>query len=225
MPVSKLALNTCYEIGGAAIEIGIDEAGRGPMLGRVYSGAVILPKEGPYKHELMKDSKRFTSEKKIREVANYIKENAVAWGVGFATEKDIEQMNIRQATFIAMHQAIKQVLTKIGGDVAPYHLLVDGNDFKPYMVMQQDIGLMQIPHTCIKGGDNKYTAIAAGSILAKVTRDDYIADICDKDPLLDKRYGLLTNKGYGTKRHIEGIMRYGITEHHRKTFGDCRLHV
>ena len=103
MPMSKAPLNTCFDADGSSIEIGIDEAGRGPMLGRVYSAAVVLPKDGDYRHELMKDSKRFSSDKKIREVAQYIRDNAVAWAVGYATEDDIDRQNIRLATFQAMH--------------------------------------------------------------------------------------------------------------------------
>ena len=102
-----------------------------------------------------------------------------------------------------------------------YHLLVDGNDFKPFTIMRDDDGLVQVPHTCIEGGDNTYSCIAAASILAKVARDDYIADLCAQTPDLITRYDLLKNKGYGTKKHMDGIKQYGITEWHRKTFGIC----
>lgn len=204
-------------------EIGVDEAGRGPMLGRVYSAAVVLPKEGEYRHDLMKDSKRFTSAKKIRGVADYIKENAVAWGVGYATEEDIDKLNIRRATFKAMHSAISQVLESLALD--DVRLLIDGNDFKPYTVIVPSTGIVQVPHVCITGGDNKFTPIAAASILAKVARDDYIADICDADQTLDERYGIRKNKGYGTKIHMDGIATHGITMHHRRTFGPCRIHA
>jgi ribonuclease HII len=91
--------------------------------------------------------------------------------------------------------------------------------------MDPSAGIVQLPHVCIEGGDNKYTSIAAASILAKVARDDYIADICTEDPTLDERYGIMKNKGYGTKAHMEGIANHGITKHHRKTFGSCRLHI
>lgn len=220
---NKEPLNTCYA--STYDEIGIDEAGRGPMLGRVYSAAVILPREeGEFKHELMKDSKRFSSEKKIRETANYIKENAIAWGIGYATEEYIDKHNIRQATFYAMHDAIKTVLSKLKDDNNTL-LLVDGNDFKPYTVFYETNGITQIPHVCITGGDNKYTSIAAASILAKVARDEYIEDLCEQDKSLDERYGIMKNKGYGTKIHMEGIAKYGISKYHRGTFGNCRLHT
>ena len=201
-----------------SLEIGIDEAGRGPMLGPVYSAAVILPKTDGFKHELMKDSKRFHSGKKIREAAQYIKDNAVAWAIGSSPEAVIDSQNIRTATHRAMHVAITNVISK----EKKYHLLVDGNDFKPYMILRDDIGLVQVRHTCIEGGDNKYTSIAAASILAKVGRDDYIAQLCEDNPQLDERYGLLSNKGYGTKIHMEGIQKYGISPFHRKSFGICR---
>ena len=224
MPGSMTILATRFNAEDSRPEIGVDEAGRGPMLGRVYSAAVVLPKEGDYRHELMKDSKRFTSRKKIREVAAYIRENAVVWAVGYTTEEDIDKLNIRQATFNAMHIAIREVLNKLSdGDESP-RLLIDGNDFKAFTVMDPVAGIRQVPHICIEGGDNKLTAIAAASILAKVARDDYIADICEADPTLDERYGLLRNKGYGTKVHMEGIATHGITKHHRRTFGACRGH-
>ncbi len=188
------------------------------MLGRVYAAAVILPKEGDFNHELMKDSKRFHSEKKIREAADYIKENAIGYHVAYSSEQTIDQINIRNATHRAMHDAIRGLIEPSEN----YHLLVDGNDFKPFTLFRDTVGLVQIPHICIEGGDNKYTAIAAASILAKVERDDYIANICNDNPELDARYDILKNKGYGTKTHHEGIYNHGITKFHRKTFGVCR---
>lgn len=203
------------------VEIGVDEAGRGPMFGPVYSAAVILPKDSEFKHELMKDSKRFSSEKKLIETAKYIQENAIAWGVGSCCEKEIDKLNIRNATHCAMHKAIDQVIEILNKNTDNCNLLIDGNDFKPYLVIEND-GLTQLPHICIEGGDNKYTPIAAASILAKVARDEYIKKLCDYDQSLNEKYGLLKNKGYGTKQHMDGITEYGITEHHRKTFGICK---
>ena len=209
----------------SSIEIGIDEVGRGPMLGRVYSAAVILPKDDIFDHSEMKDSKRFSSEKKITEVAEYIKEHAIAWGVGYVDESVIDEINIRQATFRAMHMAIRecfQTFSEQDIETISFHLLVDGSDFKPYMVMKGEYGLMQIPHTTIVGGDNKYTSIAAASILAKVSRDEYINKLCEENPILNERYGILKNKGYGTATHMAGIKEHGITKHHRKSFGICK---
>ena len=102
-----------------------------------------------------------------------------------------------------------------------YKLLIDGNDFKPYLKLNDDI-LEAVPHTCIKGGDNTYTSIAAASILAKVTRDEYITKLCDENPYLIERYDLKNNKGYGTKKHMDGIKQYGISKWHRKSYGICK---
>ena len=210
-------LKPAYCLEEDILEIGVDEAGRGPMFGRVYTGAVILPKSmEAFKHALMKDSKKFHSEKKIREVAAYIKANAIAWAVGYADEREIDQLNIRRATHKAMHQAIKAVIDQ-QSDKKNILLLVDGNDFTPFMVEAQ-----QVQHVCIEGGDNTYSCIAAASILAKVARDDYIAELCAQQPDLITRYDLLKNKGYGTKKHMDGIKEHGITAHHRKTFGICK---
>jgi ribonuclease HII len=210
------------------IEIGVDEAGRGPMLGRVYTAAVVLPKDDSFNHALMKDSKKFHSVKKIKEAAQYIKDNALYWHVAYADEKTIDDINIRNATHKAMHEAIRGVLNKNKNKLIDkekdmhIHLLIDGNDFKPLMVVNNDMSLVQLPHTCIEGGDNVYTAIAAASILAKVERDTYIEQLCETEPLLNERYGLLSNKGYGTAVHMEGIAQHGISEYHRKSFGVCK---
>tara|TARA_B100001142_G_scaffold328248_1_gene387883 strand:- start:1264 stop:1920 length:657 start_codon:yes stop_codon:yes gene_type:complete len=217
----KNILNICYS-NDTNLEIGIDEAGRGPMFGRVYSAAVLLPKMD-YKYELMKDSKRFSSERKLLEVADYIKKNAILWGIGYATEKEVDELNIRKATHKAMHRAIDDLFTGIQPNIK-YHLLVDGNDFTPYTFIENET-LVQVPHTTIEGGDNKYCSIAAASILAKVARDDYIKQLCREDNNLDEKYGLLKNKGYGTKIHLDGIKKYGITDHHRKTFGCCQQYT
>lgn len=217
-------LNTRYNIENNNAEIGVDEAGRGPMLGRVYSAAVILPATGDFKHEWMKDSKRFHSEKKIKEMANYIKENAISWGIGYSTEEEIDFHNIKVATHLAMHKAIKSIMDKHkeSNKELKYHILVDGNDFKIFNIVDIERGMIQIPHTCIIGGDNKYTTIAAASILAKVARDEYIDKLCEEDNTLEERYDLKKNKGYGTKLHMEGIKKFGISKYHRKTFGICK---
>jgi len=198
-----------------AIEIGVDEAGRGPLFGRVYTAAVILPKDG-FDHDLVKDSKKFTSEKKINQVAEYIKKNATSWAVAYEDEKSIDKLNIRQATLKAMHTAIKSLSPN-----SDTRLLIDGNDFKPMMMMSNGI-YKQINHVCIEGGDNTYSAISAASILAKVSRDAYIEELCTDNPELSERYGINKNKGYGTKKHIDGIKEYGITPWHRKSYGICK---
>jgi ribonuclease HII len=202
-------------------EIGIDEAGRGPMLGRVYAGAVVLPKRmEEFNHALMKDSKKFHSEKKIKEVAAYIKEHAIAWSVQYCDEGIIDKINIRNATHKAMHAAINDVVEQLNKNQNnKLVLLVDGNDFTPFM--DSSTG-EKVSHVCIEGGDNTYSCIAAASILAKVARDEYIAELCAAHPNLNEHYGILKNKGYGTKIHMDGIKQHGITAFHRKSFGICR---
>ena len=153
------------------IEIGVDEAGRGPLFGRLYVGAVVLPKNNEFRHDLMKDSKKFSSKKKIKEVAEYIKENAVTWSVEYVEHDVIDAINIRQSVFKGMHQAINTIVEKLGKDGV--FLMVDGNDFKPYSYFDDTSEeLLTLPHDTFEGGDNRFTNIAAASILAKVSRDE-----------------------------------------------------
>ena len=204
------------------IEIGIDEAGRGPMFGRVYIGAVVLPKDSKqFDFSKMKDSKKFHSEKKIKEVAEYIKSHAVAWSVTYAEHTDIDTKNIRRATIDCMHNAVNELMEKMNTTPDKLYLLVDGNDFIPMMKLCED-SYIQIPHKCIESGDNTYASIAAASILAKVTRDEYIMQMCKENPELNTKYDLESNKGYGTKKHMDGIKLHGISEWHRKSFGLCK---
>lgn len=222
----------------STLEIGADEVGRGPMLGRVYSGAVILPKDDSFDHFKMKDSKKFTSKnpKKIQEVAEYIKEHAIAWAVEYEDEKVIDAINILQATQSAMHKAIKSVIKQLeqtqseqvslGPNYDNLLLLIDGNYFKQLTILNHGkTKLVHINYETIEGGDNKYTAIAAASILAKVERDKYIHELCVENPELVERYGIDSNKGYGSKVHMDGIKKYGITKWHRRTFGLCKNYV
>jgi ribonuclease HII len=206
------------------IEFGIDEAGRGPMFGRVYAGVVVLPKDDSFDHSQMKDSKKFHSKKKIEQVAEYIKVNAIAWAVEYEDEQTIDEINILQATQSAMHKGIKKVLAQLSNvNMENILLLVDGNYFKPYTTLNNaKTKLETIKYQLVEGGDNKYTAIAAASILAKVERDKYIEDLCIQNPELIEHYGIDSNKGYGSKKHMDGIKQYGITKWHRKTFGICR---
>ena len=213
------------------IEIGVDEAGRGPLFGRVYTGAVILPKDDSFDHFKMKDSKKFTSKAKIEEAAEYIKKNAVAWYVSFEDEKVIDEINILQATQSAMHKSIlevrKQYIQKMNSNAEKIdysiNLLIDGNYFNPINIINKKTNKLEtIPYTCVEGGDNKYTAIAAASILAKVERDKYIEELCGKHPELIEHYAINSNKGYGAKKHIDGIKEHGITIWHRRSFGICK---
>jgi len=237
-PTAKTILETCLTTLPHIIEIGVDEAGRGPMLGRVYAAAVILPKDCSYNHSLMKDSKKFHSKKKIEVAAEYIKNNAIAWSVQYEDEEVIDKINILQATQSAMHKAIKDVIYKIQSSTTTATttldnilLLVDGNYFNPLSIMEQKPNTKPntkpknetlIKSQLVEGGDNKYTAIAAASILAKVERDKYIEELCFANPDLIERYGIDTNKGYGSQKHINGIKQYGITKWHRKSFGICK---
>ena len=204
-------------------EIGVDEVGRGPMFGRVYTAAVILPKDG-IDYSLFKDSKKFTSFKKLKAVSEYIKEHALYWSINYESEEMIDKINIRQATFSSMHKSIAGVLKKMydSNNHSKVFLLIDGTDFKPYKTMKDD-NLVVYEHECVKGGDAEYSNIAAASILAKVERDEYILDMCEKYPKLKEYYSLDSNKGYGAKIHLEGIKKYGITKWHRKSFGCCKF--
>ena len=195
-------LESCYYKG--KIEAGCDEAGRGCLAGSVYAAAVILP-EG-YQNELLNDSKQLT-EKKRYQLREIIERDAVAWAVGIVTPDEIDQINILNASILAMHRALDQL------KVRPEAIIVDGNRFKPY----QDL-----PHTTIVKGDGKYLAIAAASILAKTYRDDYMNQLAEEYP----QYDWLSNKGYPTRKHREAIKQFGITPYHRKSYnllGDGQL--
>ena len=205
-------------------EIGVDEVGRGPLFGRVYAAAVILPKEDSFDYSKMKDSKKFHSKAKIIETSEYIKNNALAWSVCYETENTIDEINILQATQKCMHACIKEILNKINTNKnISFYLLIDGNYFLPfYYLNEKSQGLEKLSFSTIEGGDNKYASIAAASILAKVERDKYIEDLCANNKELSEKYSIDTNKGYGSKKHLDGIRKYGITEGHRKTFGICK---
>ena len=227
----KMVDTTCilkkfYHSEANIIEIGADEAGRGPMFGRVYAGAVVLPKDDSFDHYKMKDSKKFTSKnpKKIQEVADYIKTNAIAWAVEYEDERVIDDINILQATQSAMHKAIRSVLRQIKDlDMNNLFLLIDGNYFKQLTVFNKSNNRIEnAKFETIEGGDNKFTSIAAASILAKVERDKYIEELCKENPELVEKYGIDSNKGYGSKTHMDGIRKYGITKWHRRTFGLCK---
>ena len=186
------------------IEAGCDEAGRGCLAGSVYAAAVILP-EG-YQNELLNDSKQL-SEKKRYQLREIIERDAVAWAVGIVTPEEIDQINILNASILAMHRALDQL------KVRPEAIIVDGNRFNPYK---------KLPHTTIVKGDGKYLAIAAASILAKTYRDDYMNQLAEEYP----QYDWLSNKGYPTKKHREAIKQFGITPYHRKSYnllGDGQL--
>ena len=180
---------------GVRTVCGLDEAGRGPLAGPVYAGAVILP-EG-YLPEGLDDSKKL-SEKKREELFALITENAVAWSYGVATAEEIDKINILNASLLAMRRAVAAL------DVKPDFLLVDGNVFRDF----------EEPGACLIKGDAKSPSIAAASIIAKVLRDRKCLEMDRLYPL----YGFAKHKGYPTKAHFEAIEHYGISPIHRKSF-------
>ena len=178
------------------IEAGIDEAGRGSLVGPVTAAAVIL--DNDLKIPCLNDSKKLSSIKRY-ELRKIIEETAIAYSVSFVDSKTIDKINILNSTYKAMHNSIGSLKIK------PSFILVDGNRFKPYK---------NILHKCIVKGDQKYSNIAAASILAKTYRDDYMESIHQKFPIYDWK----NNKGYGTMHHIEMIRKHGKTIFHRKSF-------
>ncbi len=178
------------------IEAGCDEAGRGCLAGSVYAAAVILPKD--YHNDKLNDSKQLTAKMRYA-LREEIERDAIAWAIGIATPKEIDEMNILKASITAMHRAIDALA------VRPEALIIDGNRFHPYH---------DVPHTTIVKGDGKYLSIAAASILAKTWRDDYMAKLHKEYPF----YGWDHNAGYPTKEHRKGIEEHGTTPYHRMTF-------
>lgn len=178
------------------VEAGCDEAGRGCLAGPVHAAAVILPKN--FKNKLLDDSKKLT-DKQRKELRPIIEESAIAWAVGIVSVEEIDEINILNASFLAMHRALDQLKT------IPESLLIDGNRFKKYK---------SIPHNCIIQGDGIYLSIAAASILAKTYRDDLMDELHEQFP----QYDWLHNRAYATASHRKAIQEYGITEHHRKSF-------
>jgi ribonuclease HII len=222
-------LKKCYlEDQPNVYEIGVDEVGRGPLFGRVYTAAVVLPKDDSFDHTKMKDSKKFHNKKKIEKAAEYIKQNAIAYYISYEDEKTVDEINILQATQKSMRTSIlevrKQLIEKTAEKKAlDIHLLIDGNYFIPITLLNKTTDKLEtIPYNFIEGGDNKYSSIAAASILAKVARDKYIDELCAENPELIEKYSIDSNKGYGAKKHLDGIKEHGITIWHRRSFGICK---
>ncbi len=178
------------------IEAGCDEAGRGCLAGPVFAAAVILPKK--YKNIDLRDSKKLTEEQRNR-LAKKIKQDALFWAVAKCSPGEIDKYNILWASIRAMHKALKKLKQ------SPELILVDGNKFLPYKDIQ---------HLCVIKGDNKYLSIAAASVLAKVTRDNYMIRLDKKYP----SYQWFSNKGYPTQAHRKGILENGLSPEHRKSF-------
>ncbi len=178
------------------IEAGCDEAGRGCLAGSVFAAAVILPED--YVNDGLNDSKQLSAKRRY-ELRREIERDALAWAVGVVTPEEIDEINILNASILAMHRALDQL------KVRPEAIIVDGNRFKPYRF---------IPYSTVVKGDGKYLSIAAASILAKTYRDDYMDRLAEEFP----QYGWTENKGYPTRVHREAIKKYGPTPYHRKSF-------
>ena len=181
---------------GHILEAGTDEAGRGCLCGPVVAAAVILPEN--FQHDLLNDSKQL-SEKKRQELRPFIEEHALAYGVTFINQEEVDELNVLQASITGMQRSIEQLSPQ------PEFIIVDGNKFKPYR---------ETPHQTIVKGDAKFMSIAAASILAKTYRDEYMEKIHKEFP----KYNWKKNKGYPTKEHRNAIREFGITPYHRKTF-------
>jgi ribonuclease HII len=178
------------------IEAGCDEVGRGCLAGPVVAAAVVLPKK--YKHKLLNDSKQLTHEERLA-LREDVKRDALAWAVAEVSNLEIDEINILNASFKAMHLALDQL------QVRPQFLLIDGNRFKPYQ---------EVPFECIIKGDASYLSIAAASVIAKTYRDELMQNLAHTHP----GYGWVTNVGYPTIEHRDGIKKLGITPYHRKSF-------
>lgn len=190
---------------GGVVEAGCDEAGRGCLAGPVYAASVILPTN--FRNPVLNDSKKLSS-KKREQLRILIESEALAWGVGVVSEKEIDQINILNASFLAMHRAIDNL------KIHPAYLLIDGNRFKPYG---------EIPHSCIVKGDGIYASIAAASILAKTHRDEYMELLHREFPL----YSWNSNMGYPTRAHRKALLEHGATPYHRRSFKllDDQMHL
>lgn len=178
------------------VEAGCDEAGRGCLAGPVVAAAVILP--SGFENDLLNDSKKL-SEKQRQKLRPIIEEEALAWAVEMVSNEEIDQVNILNASFLAMNRAVQKL------KVIPEHLLIDGNRFRP----QSDI-----PFTCMIKGDGRFYSIAAASVLAKTYRDEWMEKIHGEYP----QYDWAKNKGYPTKKHRAAISEFGITKYHRLSF-------
>lgn len=187
-------LLNCFQL--EFLEAGCDEAGRGCLAGPVYAAAVILPPD--FIAGELNDSKKLTHKQRVV-LRHIIEKEAVAWAVAAVDNNEIDEINILNASFLAMHRAIEKL------SVQPGYLSIDGNRFKAYP---------EIPHSCIVKGDGKYLNIAAASILAKTHRDEYMDNLADEFPVYQWRQ----NKGYPTKVHRSAALLHGLTPYHRQTF-------
>jgi ribonuclease HII len=210
------------------VEIAIDEAGRGCLAFEVCAAAVVMPQTLPVDDQalkmlaMIKDSKKVTAPRR-QKLSEFIKCYAIAYGIGTASPQEIDKFNILNATYMAMHRAIDIVIEKLGGNADI--IVVDGDKFKPYvppLEYSMNLDGAWMMHTCIPGGDNIKMNIAAASILAKTHRDNIVSKYVERMPEFKEKYGFDTNKAYGTKKHMDGLKQYGLTEFHRKSFAPVR---
>ncbi|QIG60116.1 ribonuclease HII [Dishui Lake large algae virus 1] len=197
---------------------GVDEAGRGPLIGPVVAAAVVLPSDDKFPDDMylsIKDSKKL-SIKKREVLADYIRKHAITYGIGVASPQEIDQINILHATMRAMERALTDAYKK-----QPFHhIMVDGQHFTTYI--PPGIDSDALTHECIVDGDNIHRNIGAASILAKTHHDMLIRELIEQNPDYEK-YGLKKNMGYGTAEHIRALRQYGATPHHRRSFKPVSL--
>jgi len=198
-------------------EIGVDESGRGPLLGRVYTAAVYFGSSTPPQDIIIKDSKKMSKTQRQKSY-EWIINNVKDYSVSFADPSEIDNINILQATRLAMSRAISRI--KENHLHEANIIAIDGpsweNKFDEFKKYNLEIN-------SVIGGDSKHLSIAAASILAKEEHDKYIKELCIENKHLDDRYDLLNNMGYGTKKHLEGIKKYGISPFHRSSFKPCNI--
>lgn len=199
------------------LEVGVDESGRGSVISAVVAGAVVMPPlsslaaEDHAMYMQIRDSKKLSAAKR-ESLAEFIRDKAVAWGVGVIHEKEVDELNILNATYKAMHMAIKHCIATLPQSSTPpqdVRLAIDGNRFKPYA---------DYKYECIVKGDDKVLSIAAASILAKTTHDKIIRDLVASDPDLYGKYDLISNMGYATAKHVAAIKQHGLTPAHRRSY-------
>ena len=194
--MTKTQLNKLKPYYKECVEVGLDEVGRGCFSGPLVTAAVILPHD--FDFTIVKDSKKLSESQRLKAV-DIIKKHAIAYSIDYGSVAEIDRYNILQATMKSMHRCIDKL------PIIPEHIIVDGNQFNSYK---------NIPHQCVIKGDAHYYSIAAASILAKVERDNHMAELGQEFPI----YGWASNKGYGTLDHREALLKYGPTAHHRTTF-------
>jgi ribonuclease HII len=218
-------------------EICIDECARGTLCYSTCIGAIVLSRDLiDFCMDDIKDSKKFSSKTKLKQVAEYITNHSCILSHNICTidAVEIDRINILQAVFKGMHECIHVILQELDTieksqcrklnvfeDVL---IIVDGDKFKPYCMYDKNSESMrEIPHITIEQGDSKYVGVACASIIAKNHHDDLIWELCKQYPELDTRYDLSKNVGYGTKKHLDGIKTHGISQWHRRTFGICKI--